>query len=243
MVRKTDNFIHHTAIIGNHVLIGKGNYIGPYCVLQNCTLGDNNRLEAFVSIGTRPEHKKYWDTDDNAEVTIGDSNVFREFVTINAGTERKTTIESNVVFLRGSHAGHDSIIRNYANISCNVMIGGHSIIGEKANIGLAAVIHQWKVIGSYAMVGMNSTVTKHVLPFTTTFGSPAKAKGINGVGLTRNGWTDKDVESFEMWLMEIEEEMISELTDITEVADKFLDSKAIKELTMFYSDCVSMDLD
>ena len=40
------NFIHPTAIIGDNVIIGDGNYIGAYCI-----------------IGDKAEHKKFWEKE------------------------------------------------------------------------------------------------------------------------------------------------------------------------------------
>ena len=170
------NFIHPTAIVGEDVVLGFNNYIGAYCVITgNTKIGDNNRFEAFCSIGSEPEHKAYFGKP-NKGLIIGDDNIIREYVTINAGCERPTLIQNNVVMLRGSHIGHDSIIEDNCTISCNVLVGGHSIVGERANLGLGAILHQYSIIGNHSMLGMGTIVTKKSLiePFTTYIGSPAK---------------------------------------------------------------------
>ncbi len=89
--------------------------------------------------------------------------------------------------LRGSHVGHDAHVDDQANISCDVLVGGHCYVGQGANLGLGAVVHQFRAIGGYSMIGMNSTVTKDVDPFSTWFGSPAKKHGANKVGVERAG--------------------------------------------------------
>ena len=80
---KKYNFIHPTAIIGNKVIIGKGNYIGPYCIIYDgVKIGDNNRFESNVIIGSNAEHRDYFRKGSNFSTKIGNNNIFREFVTI-----------------------------------------------------------------------------------------------------------------------------------------------------------------
>lgn len=181
------NYIHHTAIIDPHVKLGTGNYIGPYCYVTGDTqIGNNNRLEAYCSIGTPAEHRDYF-FDINGKTIIGDNNVFREFVTINAGTKDITVINNNVTMLRSSHVGHDCILEDSVNLSCNVLIGGHSYIMTGANFGLGSICHQFSVIGAYAMIGMAAVITKksNIYPGGVYIGSPAIYLKQNMIGLQR----------------------------------------------------------
>lgn len=188
-------------MIDPKAILGNNNYIGPYCFLdKGAVLGDNNRLEAFVSISTPPEHKSYHTSPLCPGTHIGHFNVFKEFVTVNRGTKQETRIGNNCWFLTKSHVGHDAYIDDDATISCAVLIGGHGFVGKAANLGLGAVIHQRLAIGAYAMVGMNSTVTKHVPPFATVFGSPAKFKHINERGLKKNGFEDSETAVAADWV-------------------------------------------
>lgn len=171
-----ENEIHPTAIIGEDVILGKGNKIGAYCIITgNTNIGNNNTIESFSVIGSEPEHKAYFGKP-NKGVIIGDGNVIREYVTINAGCERPTILEDNCVMLRGSHLGHDVLVSSNCTISCNVLVGGHSVIGLNANLGLGAILHQFSEIGAYAMVGMGTIVTKKskIQCFGTYVGNPAK---------------------------------------------------------------------
>lgn len=154
------NFIHSTAVVQAGARLGKNNYIGAFCLItKDAIIGDNNRFEAFCSIGTEPEHKGYFGKP-NKGVRIGNNNVFREYVTVNSGCEKITVLCDNIVMLRGSHIGHDSIIFEDCVISCNVLIGGHSLLGKGVNMGLGSICHQYSKIGSYAMIGMGAIVTK-----------------------------------------------------------------------------------
>jgi UDP-N-acetylglucosamine acyltransferase len=182
------NNIHPTAIIGENVTLGYGNYIGPYCYITgNTVIGNNNRFEAYCSVGTPPEHRDYFENPPY-HVIIGDGCTIREFTTINAGTVRNTVLGNNVVMLRNSHVGHDSIIEDKANLSCNVLIGGHSHLMEGVNMGLGSMCHQFLVIGAYSMIGMGGIVVKSsvIQPGEIHVGNPVKFLKENKIGLQRN---------------------------------------------------------
>ena len=155
------NFIHHTAIIGDNVVLGDNNYIGPYCV-----------------IGEKAEHKKYWD-QPIGKVIIGNNNVITGLVTIDAGTETDTIIENDCFIMKHAHIGHDCKILSRVTISCGAKIGGHSIIGESSNIGLNAVLHQFSVIRKGCMIGASAFFKGESEVETKYAGVPARKLGLN----------------------------------------------------------------
>ena len=183
--------IHPSAQIASDVHLGPFVMIGP-----NVRIGAGTRIEGFASIGTPPEHSDHFHEEGSHGVRIGTDCVIREFVTVNAGTHRPTTLGDGVAMLRGAHAGHDVIVESGATISCSALLGGHSWIGEGANVGLGAAIRQYLCVGAYAMVGMNSTVTRDIPPFMTAYGSPASVSGVNRIGLERAGL---DIGTIERW--------------------------------------------
>ena len=148
-----NNFIHDTSFVGDDVTMGHDNYIGPFCYLTGrLDIGNNNRFEAYCSVGTRAEHKTYWDKDGLTEIV--DDNMFREHITINAGTEGLTSIGSNVIMLRGSHVAHDCVIEDGVTLSCDAIMLGHVRVMKYSNCGSGCQVHQYQVIGSYSMIGM-----------------------------------------------------------------------------------------
>lgn len=182
------NKIHHTAIIHESAVLGSNNEIGPYCIIgPGVILGDNNRIDSHAVIGSNAEHKDFFHRPGT--VKIGNSNIIREFTTINASTGPKPTLILNsCILLRGSHVGHDSVIEDKVTVSCNAIIGGHSYIMQGANLALGCVIHQRQVIGSFAMIGMAGVVTKkaEIEPGKIYAGNPAKFLSVNLIGLQRN---------------------------------------------------------
>jgi UDP-N-acetylglucosamine acyltransferase len=184
------NNIHPTAIIEDGVFIGQNNYIGPYCIIRvGTTIGDNNRFESHCCIGSSAEHRDYMREETmGCSVTIGNNNIFREYITINRGTIRETQIGNNVTMLRGSHLGHDVIVEDEVTLSCNVLIGGESYIMEGVNMGLGAICHQYSILGAYSMIGMGGIVTKSssILPGEIYIGNPCRFLKLNKIGLERN---------------------------------------------------------
>jgi len=192
------NIINKTATISHNVKLGVGNYIGAYCYLVDCKIGNGNRFEAFCSIGTPPEYKSHFAEGDWNEVEIGDENVIREFVTINAGTKRKTIIGNKNWLLKGSHIGHDAWVQNDCTLSCNSLIGGHSIIMDGVNMGLASVCHQFSILGAYSMYGMGAIVTKKLdaEPFKIFVGNPATYLKTNSVAIERNNISQQQMQNY-----------------------------------------------
>jgi len=211
MVDSNNNFIHPTAIVGSNVVLGKNNYIGANCyIVGNVTIGDNNHFEAFCSIGTFPEHKTFFNDKKMKGVVIGNDNVLREFVTINSGCLRDTTLESNIWLQKGSYVGHDSEILNGTTLSINAVIGGHCLLGRDVNLGIGAMCHQFSVIGSGSMIGMGAIVTKtsQIKPLGTYIGNPCRYLKDNHYRLSRLSESEKN------WYDSIYERQLSEMKKI-----------------------------
>ena len=191
------NTIHKTAIIGPNVQLGSNNYIGPNCYITgNTIIGDNNRFEAYCSIGTPPEHRDHFESTEG-QVVIGNDNVVREFVTIHSSTIRTTTLEDNIIILNHSHIAHDMYIEKNTTISANVTMAGHCYIMEGANVALGAILHQRQLIGAYAMVGMGCVVTSTtpIEPGGIYIGSPARFLKTNHIGLDRASITSDQLKN------------------------------------------------
>ena len=188
------NTIHPTAIIDDCVELGDNNYIGPYCYFTGGTkVGSNNRFEAFCSVGTRPEHTDHWHKD--GELTIGDNNIFRDYITINAGTDRLTSMGNGGIMLRGSHVAHDCEIEDGVTLSVNAIMLGHVHVMKHSNCGIGCQVHQHQVVGSYSMIGMGCVVPKktRLEPGQTWVGNPARRLKTNMYALDKHDIDDYDL--------------------------------------------------
>ena len=183
------------SVIGPEVVVGAGTVVGPHVVVTGrTTLGMRNRIFQFVSIGDVPQDRKYG--GEPTTTTIGDDNVFREFVSIHAGTAQDrgdTAIGNGNLFLAYTHVAHDCVVGSFTTFSNNAQIAGHVHIDDWAVLGAFGGVHQFGRIGVHAMVGAYAVVLQDVPPYTTVAGYPAKPHGTNSEGLRRRGFTSEDI--------------------------------------------------
>lgn len=178
-------------VIGPDVVIGEGNDIGSHVVIKGpTTIGKNNKIYQFSSIGEDPQDKKY--AEGHTVLEIGDNNVIREFCTLNRGTEQGgnvTRIGHNNLLMATVHVAHDCIIGNYNIIANGVGLAGHIIVDDFVVIGGMSGIHQFCHLGSYSFVAGGSMISQDVLPFVRVSGYIAKPFGLNSVGLKRHNFS------------------------------------------------------
>lgn len=181
------------SVIGAGVKIGKGSEIRSHVSVNGpTTIGCDNKIYPFASVGEDPQDKKF--AGEETRLEIGDRNVIREFTTISRGTiqdESFTRIGSDNLLMAYTHIAHDCIIHNHTILANGASLGGHVTIEDHAILGGFALVHQFCKIGMHSFCGMGSAVTKDVLPYITVTGNPARARSINIEGLSRRGF-DKD---------------------------------------------------
>jgi UDP-N-acetylglucosamine acyltransferase len=183
------------SIVGARVTIGHGSVIGPHVVITGRTsLGARNRIFQFASIGEIPQDRKYG--GEPTTTTIGDDNIFREFVAIHAGTAQDrgdTAIGNGNLFLAYTHVAHDCVVGNGTVFSNNAQIAGHVRIDDWVVLGAYSGVHQFGRVGAHAMLAAGAIVLQDVPPFVTASGYPAKAHGTNSEGLRRRGFAPDDI--------------------------------------------------
>ncbi|KLJ01675.1 acyl-ACP--UDP-N-acetylglucosamine O-acyltransferase [Luteimonas sp. FCS-9] len=178
-------------IIGPEVEIGDGTVIGPHCSVHGpTTIGRDNRVHGHTAIGGEPQDKKF--RGERVELTIGDRNTIREFVTINRGTGDgggATRIGDDNWLLAYTHVAHDCIVGNHCVFSNNATLAGHVQVGDHVILSGFVGIHQFCRIGAHAFIGMGAFVNGDVPPFVMVaqdgYGRP---RGINAEGLKRRGF-------------------------------------------------------
>jgi UDP-N-acetylglucosamine acyltransferase len=192
------NSIHRTAIVAPSVVLGDGNHIGPYTIIEgDVRIGDGNWIGPHVTIGTPAQYttgKFELRGGGGSGITIGDRCVLREYVTVHQPSVDRTVVEDDCYFMAYCHISHDTVIRRGVNLANNTQISGYTEIQEMATVGLSVVIHQYSTIGAYAMVGMAAVVTKDIPPFSKAAGNPTRLMGINSVGLSRAGFAQETIE-------------------------------------------------
>jgi UDP-N-acetylglucosamine acyltransferase len=181
----TNNTIHDTAYVHHNAILGEGNVIGAFTVIEaNVEMGDNNIISHHVTIGTAGEVRG--SNEIKGKVIIGDNNVIREFTSIQSPQRTDYTIIDNDCFIMDKcHIAHDNIIESNVTIAPLTSLGGCVLVQQYANIGMGVVVHPRTTIGESSMLGMGSVVTKDIPPFETWYGNPAKGNGYNLIGLNK----------------------------------------------------------
>ena len=186
------------AVIGPGVIVGPNTWIGPNVIIDGkVKIGSNNKIFPGACIGLQPQDLKY--NGDLTDVLIGDNNTFRECVTINRATfeGEKTIVGNQNLLMAYSHLGHNCEIGNNVVIANSVQIAGHVVVEDRAVIGGCLGIHQFVHIGYLAMVGGMTRVDRDVPPYCLSEGHPGRMRGLNKVGIKRQGMDKENKEEYE----------------------------------------------
>ena len=175
--------------------MGAGTHVGAHCVIEgHTTIGKDNQIFQFNSIGAIPQDKKY--ADEPCELHIGDRNTIREFCTLNIGSPGDagvTRVGDDNWIMAYVHIAHDCQVGNKTILANNTTLGGHVHLADWVIIGGLTGIHQFVKIGAHAMVGFSSAVTQDVPPFMMADGNPLAVRGFNAEGLRRRQFSEERI--------------------------------------------------
>lgn len=197
-VEKVSPSIHPTAIVDSEAKLGKDVYIGPYCVIGKCVIGDGCSFDSKVRIydGVILGHHC---VVDSGTVLGGagfgfekdlDGNLFRfpqlggliigNHVEIGAntcidrGSLSDTIIGNYTKISKSCVIAHNNHIGNNVVITGSVMLSGSNIIEDDVWIAPNSSIRGWVKVGEGATVGMAAVVTKNIPAGETWVGNPAR---------------------------------------------------------------------
>jgi len=194
-VLEDDVVIGPYSIIGPHVRLGRGTVVNSHAVIEgHTTLGSENRVFQFASIGADPQDKKFH--GEASQLVIGDRNSIREFATLQPGTESGggiTRVGSDCLVMNYSHVAHDCIVGDGVVLANGTQLGGHVTLQDRVVVGALVGIHQFVKIGESAILGAGSMVSLDVAPFCNATGDRATLHGLNLIGLKRRGFDDETI--------------------------------------------------
>ena len=182
--------------IGSRVKIGNGCRFESHVVVEGpTTIGDHNQFYPFGTIGLQPQDLKF--KGEETFLSIGNHNVFREYVNIHRGTKGgggHTRIGNYNFLMAFVHVGHDSRLGNHVILANAATLAGHVVIEDHATVGAFSGIHQFCRVGTHGYVGGYSVVTKDVLPYSKTVSERGtRAYGPNVLGLERQGFSSEQI--------------------------------------------------
>jgi len=179
------------AVVGPQVRIGAGTRIGPHTVVEGrTTLGRDNKIFQFCSVGGAPQDKKY--AGEPTELHIGDGNTIREFCTLNTGTVQDsgvTRVGDDNWIMAYVHIAHDCQVGNHTVLANAVQLAGHVHLGDWVILGGLTGVHQFVRVGAHAMAGFSTRLSQDLPPFIMASGNPVAAQGFNQEGLRRRGFS------------------------------------------------------
>ena len=183
------------AVIEANVRIDSGTSIGSHTVIKGpTTIGKNNRIFQFSSLGEMPQDKKY--DGEPTTLEIGNDNTIREFCTFNRGTiqdKGATRLGNHNWVMAYVHIAHDCQIGNNTIFANNSSLAGHVDVADFAILGGFTLIHQFCKIGAHVITAVGSVVFKDIPPYVTAAGYDAKPHGINAEGLKRRGFSSDTI--------------------------------------------------
>lgn len=180
------------AVIGPEVEMGPGCEVGSHAVVEGPTrMGARNVIHPHAAIGRDPQDRKFR-SGETSRLEIGDGNTFREFVTINRGTEQGggvTRVGNDCWLMASTHIAHDCVVGNDVVMANCAGVAGHAHIGNHVTLASFSGAHQFCRVGDYSFLGIYSGVTRDVPPYVMVAGQPPRPRGVNVIGLRRHGFS------------------------------------------------------
>ncbi|HVJ94508.1 MAG TPA: acyl-ACP--UDP-N-acetylglucosamine O-acyltransferase [Labilithrix sp.] len=209
--------VHPSSIVDRRAEVADDVVIGPFChvhagvrvgagtrltshvvVMGNTTIGVSNVIHPFAVIGGEAQVRKVPNRGEvhaggdgegsSGRLEIGDHNVFRESVTVNASSgQEPTRIGSHNLFMAGCHVAHDVVVGSRCIVANGVQLAGHVIIEDWVTFGGLSGVAQHLCVGQGAFVAAGAMCERDVPPFVIVQGDRARVRALNVVGLERRG--------------------------------------------------------
>lgn len=181
-------------VIGPRVTIGKGTRIGPFCLIENTEMGEDNEIIAHATIGVKPQDLSY-DDSMQSMVVIGNKNKIRECVTIHRSTKLDvpTRIGNSCLLMANSHVAHDCQLGNNIILANSTGVAGHVQIADRVVSSGMVGMHQFVRVGKMAMLSGGAMLPLDIPPFCTAQGQRARLVGLNIVGMRRAGMSRDEI--------------------------------------------------
>ncbi len=232
--------IHETVKIGPFCIVGPDVVIGANTVLYShvvvdghTTIGEGNKFFQGCSVGAPPQDNSY--KGEPTRTVIGNNNTFREYCSIHRGTLKEnqiTQIGDNCLFMAYVHVGHDVGIGSNCTIANSTNFAGHVKVGDRVIIGGGTQIQQFCSLGRGAYIGGASAIDRDIPLFCTAMGNRAHLKGINIIGMKRQGYSKQEISEVVDFLRTIESSNLSPraFVDHPELMLEYKDNRVIAEM-------------
>jgi len=224
------------AVVGENVELGEGCVVRAHAVVEGPSrFGKNSVFHAFCVIGGDPQD--YTFRGQRVELIAGEGNIFREYVTVNRGTQKgggKTCLGDDNLFLAYSHVGHDCQVGSHTLFVNGATLAGHVTIEDYVTIGAFCPVHQFCRIGRYAYLGASTVITQDVPPFSKVVTErETKNFGINTIGLERKGFSPERLQVLKRAYKLLLRSKLNTSQALEEMKKTLSDSADVNELIRF----------
>jgi UDP-N-acetylglucosamine acyltransferase len=224
------------ALVGEDVELGEGCVLQPHAVVQGPSkFGKNNVFHPFSVIGGDPQD--YTFRGERVELVAGDSNIFREYVTVSRGTKKgggRTSLGNENFFLSYAHVGHDCQVGSNTLFVNGATLAGHVTVEDFVTIGAFCPVHQFSRIGRYAYIGASTVITQDVPPFSKIVTErETKSFGINTIGLERKGFSPERLQALKRAYRLLLRAKLNTTQALAEMRKSLGDSADVQELIKF----------
>lgn len=224
------------AVVGEEVELREGCVLHAHAVVQGPSkFGRNNVFHAFCVVGGDPQD--YTFAGERVELTVGDGNIFREYVTVSRGTQKgggKTCLGDNNFILAYSHIGHDCHVGSHTLFVNGATLAGHVTVEDFATVGAFSPVHQFCRIGRYAYIGASTVITQDVPPFSKIVTErETKSFGINTIGLERKGFSPERLQTLKRAYRLLLHSKLNTSQALAEMKKSHGDSADVQELIRF----------
>jgi UDP-N-acetylglucosamine acyltransferase len=130
------------------------------------------------------------------------------------------------------HVGHDVVLGNNCTIANSTNFAGHVKIGDRVGIGGGTQIQQFISLGRGAYIGGAAAIDRDIPSFCTAMGNRAHLKGINIIGLKRQGHSKQEISEVVDFYRTMESAKISprSFVDHAELMAEYKDNRVILEM-------------
>jgi UDP-3-O-[3-hydroxymyristoyl] glucosamine N-acyltransferase len=180
--RPQQQHIHNQSVVDRSAVIGQNPSIGPFCTIDQCTIGNNVVIESGVTIrrGTVIGNDVWIQANSVIGATgamwVWDQrrNRVRCTQTGNVVIEDDVFLGSNITIVRGAFANRPTVIGAHTVIAHGTMIGHGSMIGAYNHLANNVAIAGSVQTGRYCLLGSGCAIRPHVkLPEETIVGTGA----------------------------------------------------------------------
>ncbi|MFH1931663.1 MAG: UDP-3-O-(3-hydroxymyristoyl)glucosamine N-acyltransferase [Pseudomonadota bacterium] len=193
-----------TAYIHPDAKIPSSAFIGPYCKIGNCQVGENSQVHSFsiikdnVKIGNNVIIREFClvggcgfgfvrHDDGHLEriphigtVVIEDDVELFPYVNVDRGTLGETRIKKGTKIDHYAHIGHNSTIGEHCIITAGTVFCGGSRIGNQSWVGVGSVLKEKISVGDNVTIGLGSVVVGDIENNAVVAGNPAKLIRMQG---------------------------------------------------------------